>query len=66
MKTQILTFGLLLIALSFTSCKNSETKAPETTVTTTTADTTAQQPITAVNDSVQPAEKVENEANEKN
>lgn len=71
MKTQILTFGLLLVALSFTSCKKSETPAPETTapettVTTTAVDTTIQQPVTAVTDSVKPAEKVENEANEKN
>lgn len=66
MKTQILTFGLLLIALSFTSCKKSETPAPDTAVTTTAFDSTMQQPATAVKDSVKPAEKGENEANEKN
>lgn len=69
MKTQIITFGLLLVALSFTSCKNNETTAPDAPVTTvapTQADSTMQAPVAVAKDSVKTSEKGENEANEKN
>ncbi len=72
MKTQSITFGLLLLALSLTSCKNSEAPAPEapvSAVATTTVDSVAPQQITIAKDSLKPAEKEgkeENEANEKN
>lgn len=68
MKTQIITFGVLLIALNFTSCKNNEAPAPETPTTAvapTQVDST-KQTATTPKDSVKTAEKVENEANEKN
>lgn len=71
MKTQNITFGLLLIALSFTSCKNNEKVAAETPLTTNaTLDTIKQTEQTAVKDSLIKEEKTnekgENEANEKN
>lgn len=69
MKKQIITFGLLLAALSFTSCKNNETQqsgTPAATIATTAADSTTMKPATTVIDSVKSAEKGENEADEKN
>lgn len=70
MKTQIITFGVLLVALNFTSCKNNEATAPETPVTNPTiaqVDST-KQTSTTPKDSVKAAEKGEkgeNEADEK-
>ncbi len=69
MKTQIITLGLLLLALSLTSCKKNETTVTETPATTAapaTVDTTMQKSNTVVKDSLKPAEKGENEADEKN
>ncbi len=68
MKTKIITLGVLLVALNFTSCKNNEAPAPETPTTTvapTQVDTTNQTAATP-KDSIVPAEKGEKEANEKN
>lgn len=67
MKTQIITFGLLLAVLSFTSCKNNETVPQETPVTETVptrVDTT--QTTTSTNDTAKAKEKEENESDEKN
>lgn len=69
MKTQIITFGLLLAALSVTSCKNNETPTepiPVTTAAPAQPVATTQAPPAVAKDSVKPAEKGENEANEKN
>lgn len=71
MKTQNITLGLLLIALSFTSCKNNEKVAAEAPLTTNaTLDTIKQTEQTVVKDSLNKEEKTnekgENEANEKN
>ena len=60
MKTQIITFGLLLAALNFTACKNNEAPAPEAPIKTaapTPIDSTMQAPVTAAKDSLKPAEK---------
>ena len=67
MKTQLITFGLLIAALTVTSCKNNEALAPETqaTIAPTAVDTTMQKTATTVIDSIKPSEKGENEANEK-
>lgn len=72
MKMQIITFGLLLTALSFTACKNSEPAAPETPVaielpvgTEPTAQPTQATAKDSVTASTKP-EKAENESNEKN
>lgn len=74
MKTQIITIGLLLATLSFTSCKNNEAKSTENQVATepTTQvevatqvkDTTAKTTEEANEKSSEKGEK--NEANEKN
>ena len=68
MKTQIITFGLVLAALSVTSCKNNEASTEPTPVTTEvpTPPEVTQAPPAAAKDSVKPAEKSENEADEKN
>lgn len=69
MKTQIITFGLLLAALSVTSCKNNETppeSAPVTTAAPAQPEATTQAPPAVAKDSVKPTEKGENEADEKN
>lgn len=69
MKTQIITFSLFLVALSFTSCKKNEASAPEkpsaAPATNPTTSTVAPEVITP-KDSVKADEKLENEANEKN
>lgn len=69
MKTQIITFSLLLAALSVTSCKNNEASteaAPVTTTAPTQPETTTPAPRAVAKDSVKPVEKDEDEANEKN
>lgn len=75
MKTQIITFGLLLVAISFTSCKNNEAMPQETPITTeipiqtdaTPTDTTKQSPAVdkVVTKASEKEEKDENEASEK-
>jgi PBP1b-binding outer membrane lipoprotein LpoB len=68
MKTQIITLGVLLVALNFTSCKNNEAPAPDTTanaVAPTQVDSTKQTSVTP-KDTVKAAEKGEKEADEKN
>lgn len=69
MKTQIITLGMLLVALSFTSCKNNETAVPEAPVVEvapTPIDSTNQAAVPTAKDSANTEEKEENEANEKN
>ncbi|MEO8236052.1 MAG: hypothetical protein ABI549_11605 [Flavobacterium sp.] len=66
MKTQILTFALLVATLSFTSCKNNEAPQAETAVTTTQAEPTTQVQDTTAKATTKTSEKEENEANEKN
>jgi Na+-transporting methylmalonyl-CoA/oxaloacetate decarboxylase gamma subunit len=78
MKTQIITLGLLLAVISFTSCKNNEAVPQETPVTTTApiqtdttqTDSTKQAPavakdVTKTSEKGEKEEKGENEANEK-
>ncbi|WP_298154206.1 hypothetical protein [Flavobacterium sp.] len=76
MKTQIITFGLLLAAISFTSCKNNEGVPQETPAATeapiqtnaSQTDTTKQTavPDKAAEKASENGEKGENEAQEKN
>lgn len=69
MKNQHIAFGLLIAALTVTSCKNAETPAPETAVETTAAtaeNTFIQKPATTADNAVKPEEKAADEANEKN
>lgn len=75
MKTQSITFVLLLFALCLTSCKNTETPANETPIIevgTSVPDSASPQQINTVKDSLKyigkqgRGEKEENEANEKN
>lgn len=69
MKTQIITFALLLATLGFTSCKNSETTAPETPVAIEApaqAEPAVQAPESTAKDSAKANEKEAKEANEKN
>lgn len=69
MKTQIITFGLLLATLSVASCKNNETQpepVPVTTAAPAQPEATTHAAPAVAKDSVKPAEKGENEADEKN
>lgn len=72
MKMQIITFGLLITAFSFTACKNTETAAPETPVAIELpggTEPTAQPTQALAKDSVTAKakpEKAENESDEKN
>lgn len=71
MKTQIITFGLLLVATSFTSCKKNQTVPQQTTVTATapTQVDSTKVTVTTTKDSVnvtEKGEKGEYESNEKN